>query len=109
MPITPVRGSKFHAETQIGLVWVCSRSNPKALPGAVGAYIAGGFWFTPTGFANPAVTVARGLTHTFAGIRLTEAPVFLAAELSGAIAAAMLFGWLAPSLPIESAAPALSS
>jgi glycerol uptake facilitator-like aquaporin len=82
-----------------GLVAVirgCGRFRPSAVPFAVGAYITGAFWFTAsTSFANPAVTVARSLTDTFAGIRPADAPGFIAAQLAGALAAAALFAWLA--------------
>jgi glycerol uptake facilitator-like aquaporin len=64
----------------------------------VGAYITGAYWFTAsTSFANPAVTLARSLTDTFAGIRPADVPGFIAAQLSGAIAAAVLFAWLIPA------------
>ena len=88
-----------------GLVAVirgCGRSRPSAVPFAVGAYITGAYWFTAsTSFANPAVTMARSLTDTFAGIRPADVPGFIAAQLAGAIAAAALFAWLAPGLPLD--------
>jgi glycerol uptake facilitator-like aquaporin len=66
----------------------------------VGAYITGAYWFTSsTSFANPAVTVARSLTNTFAGIRPSNAPLFIVAQLVGAVAATTLFRWLVPTLP----------
>jgi glycerol uptake facilitator-like aquaporin len=72
-----------------------SRSRPSATPFAVGAYIASAYWFTAsTSFANPAVTLARTLTATFAGIRPVDAPGFIAAELLGAVAATLLGRWL---------------
>ncbi len=75
---------------------------------AVGAYITGAFWFTAsTSFANPAVTLARAATDTFAGIRPADVPGFLAAELAGAGAAALLWGWLLPA-GSRSAPPALA-
>lgn len=84
-----------------GLVAVirgCGRFRPSAVPFAVGAYITGAYWFTAsTSFANPAVTLARSLTDTFAGIRPADVPGFIAAQLTGAIAAAALFAWLAPA------------
>jgi glycerol uptake facilitator-like aquaporin len=65
----------------------------------VGLYIVGAYWFTAsTSFANPAVTIARTLTNTFAGIRPVDAPGFIAAELLGACAATLFFRWLIPSL-----------
>jgi glycerol uptake facilitator-like aquaporin len=69
------------------------------VPFAVGAYITGAYWFTAsTSFANPAVTLARSATNTFAGIRPADAPGFIAAQLFGAAAATLLFRWLVPSL-----------
>jgi glycerol uptake facilitator-like aquaporin len=67
---------------------------------AVGAYIAAAYWFTAsTSFANPAVTLARAATDTFAGIRPADAPGFIGAQLMGALAATALFRWLVPSVP----------
>jgi len=61
----------------------------------VGAYIAAAYWFTAsTSFANPAVTLARTLTHTFAGIRPVDAPGFIAVQILGAVAATVLGRWL---------------
>ena len=69
-----------------------------ALPAAVGAYIAAAYWFTAsTSFANPAVTLARAVTDTFAGIRPVDAPGFVGAQLLGAMAATALFRWLVPA------------
>ena len=69
---------------------------------AVGLYITGAYWFTAsTSFANPAVTAARALTNTFAGIRPSDAPGFIAAELAGALVATLLFRWLVPALTAE--------
>ena len=66
---------------------------------AVAAYITGAYWFTSsTSFANPAVTLARSLTDTFAGIRPADAPLFVAAQLLGALAATGVFAWLMPRL-----------
>ena len=66
-------------------------------PYAVGLYIAAAYWFTAsTSFANPAVTIARALTDSFAGIRGVDVPGFIAAQLAGAFCAAALFGWLKP-------------
>ncbi len=68
---------------------------PSALPFAVGAYIAAAYWFTAsTSFANPAVTLARTLTDSFAGIRPVDAPGFIAAQVVGAAAALATFRWL---------------
>ena len=71
------------------------RFRPGFTPAAVGLYITAAYWFTAsTSFANPAVTLARSLTDTFAGIAPTSAPPFIAAQLAGAAAAATLCGWL---------------
>lgn len=73
----------------------CLRFRPEFTPTAVGLYITSAYWFTAsTSFANPAVTVARALSNTFAGIAPTSAPAFIAAQLVGATAAVVLFGWL---------------
>lgn len=79
----------------IGAILGCTRFRPDATPVIVGLYIASAYWFTAsTSFANPAVTIARSLTDTFAGIAPTSTPAFLAAQLAGALAANLLFGWL---------------
>ena len=81
----------------IAVIIGCSRSRVDAVPYAVGAYIVAAYWFTSsTSFANPAVTLARAATNTFAGIRPADAPGFIAAQLLGAAAATILFGWLVP-------------
>lgn len=73
----------------------CSRSRPEAVPYAVGLFIMSAYWFTSsTSFANPAVTLARGLTDTFSGIRPADVPPFMAAQLTGAVLGAFFFGWL---------------
>jgi glycerol uptake facilitator-like aquaporin len=70
------------------------------VPFAVAAYITAAYWFTAsTSFANPAVTVARALTDTFAGIRPADVPGFILAQFAGATAATLLFRWLLPALP----------
>src|SRR5262252_3639762 len=84
----------------LSVVWGCSRTRSPVVPFAVGAYITAAYWFTAsTSFANPAVTIARCLTNTFAGIRPTDVPAFIVAQLLGAGAATALFRWLVPSLP----------
>jgi glycerol uptake facilitator-like aquaporin len=84
----------------LSVIWGCGRLRVEAVPFAVGLYITGAYWFTAsTSFANPAVTLARSFTNTFAGIRPEDAPGFIAAQLVGAFAATFLFRWLAPSLP----------
>lgn len=66
-----------------------------AVPLTVAAYISAAYWFTSsTSFANPAVTLARTLSDTFAGIRLADAPAFIGAQFLGALAATVLSGWL---------------
>jgi glycerol uptake facilitator-like aquaporin len=77
-----------------------SRRRPSAVPFAVGAYITAAYWFTAsTSFANPAVTLARAATDTFAGIRPADVPGFVAAQLAGAALATAAFRWLVPALP----------
>jgi glycerol uptake facilitator-like aquaporin len=72
------------------------RTRPAALPYAVGLFIAAGYWFTSsTSFANPAVTLARALTDSFAGIRPADAPAFILAQGLGALAAVVTMRWLA--------------
>jgi glycerol uptake facilitator-like aquaporin len=77
-----------------------TRRRSDAAPFAVGAYITAAYWFTSsTSFANPAVTLARAASDTFAGIRPADAPGFVAAQLAGAVVATALFRWLVPVLP----------
>lgn len=84
----------------LAVIWGCSRRRSSAVPYAVAAYIVAAYWFTAsTSFANPAVTLARALTNTFAGIRPQDVPMFWAAQLTGAATATLLFRWLVPSLP----------
>jgi glycerol uptake facilitator-like aquaporin len=84
----------------LSVIWGCARLRSSAVPFAVGAYITAAYWFTAsTSFANPAVTLARAASDTFAGIRPADAPGFIAAQLGGAAAATALFRWLVPSLP----------
>jgi glycerol uptake facilitator-like aquaporin len=83
------------------VIWGCSRSssNSPLVPFAVASYITAAYWFTAsTSFANPAVTIARCLSDTFAGIRPHDVPLFVVAQLLGALAATMLFRWLVPGL-----------
>jgi glycerol uptake facilitator-like aquaporin len=82
------------------VIWGCARSRSSAAAFAVGSYIVGAYWFTAsTSFANPAVTIARSLTDTFAGIRPADVPYFVLAQIAGAGAATLLFRWLVPGLP----------
>ena len=77
------------------VIWSCVRFRPSATAYAVGAYITAAYWFTAsTSFANPAVTLARSASNTFAGIRPTDAPAFVAAQLFGAFAATRFVRWL---------------
>ncbi len=79
------------------VIWGCVRFKSTFVPFAVAAYIVAAYWFTSsTSFANPAVTIARSLSDTFAGIRPQDAPGFIIAQLLGAICATLLFQWLAP-------------
>jgi glycerol uptake facilitator-like aquaporin len=83
----------------LAVIWGCVRLRSSAVPFAVGAYITGAYWFTSsTSFANPAVTLARAASDTFAGIRPADTPGFIVAQLAGAMAATLLFRWLVPSL-----------
>lgn len=96
-----------------GLVAViigCTRSRPAVTPFAVAAYITSAYWFTSsTSFANPAVTLARAATDTFAGIRPADAPGFILAQLAGAAMATVLFCWLYPAAPAEATAATVPS
>jgi glycerol uptake facilitator-like aquaporin len=83
----------------VSVIWGSSRLKPTAVPFAVGAYITAAYWFTAsTSFANPAVTIARCFSDTFAGIRPTDVPWFIAAQFTGGCGATLLFRWLMPSL-----------
>lgn len=79
----------------IGAILGAIRFRPQATPAVVGLYITAAYWFTAsTSFANPAVTLARTFSDTFAGIAPASAPAFVAAQFAGALAAWALFGWL---------------
>jgi glycerol uptake facilitator-like aquaporin len=79
----------------IGTIVATQRARPDFTPVAVGLYIAAAYWFTAsTAFANPAVTVARSLSDTFAGIAPASVPLFLVAQIAGALAGLALFDWL---------------
>ena len=78
----------------IAVILHCAHGRRDAVPYAVGAYITAAYWFTSsTSFANPAVTVARTLSDTFAGIRPADAPGFIAAQVVGGTLAALYFRW----------------
>ena len=82
----------------VGVIIGCSRSRPAVTPFAVATYITAAYWFTAsTSFANPAVTLARAASNTFAGIRPADAPGFILAQLAGMAAATALFCWLYPA------------
>ncbi len=79
----------------VGSILGSLRFRPDATPWVVGLYITAAYWFTAsTSFANPAVTLARSLSNTFAGIAPVSAPLFIAAQLLGAVTATLAFGWL---------------
>jgi glycerol uptake facilitator-like aquaporin len=86
----------------LSVIWGCSRVRSEMVAFAVGAYITAAYWFTAsTSFANPAVTIARCLSDTFAGIRPGDVPWFIVAQFLGAIAATILFRWLVPTLNVR--------
>ena len=90
----------------LAVIWGCSRKRTEAVPFAVGAYITAAYWFTSsTSFANPAVTLARAASDTFAGIRPIDVPGFIAAQLVGASAATSLFRWMVPAAQPATHAP----
>jgi glycerol uptake facilitator-like aquaporin len=79
----------------IATILGCLRFRPSSPPAAVSLYIVAAYWFTAsTSFANPAVTIARSLSNTFAGIAPGSAPYFIVAQLVGAVVASLLFGWM---------------
>lgn len=95
------------AVAAFGLILILLRCAPRGVPitaAAVAGYIAAAYWFTAsTAFANPAVTFARAFTNTFSGIRASDVPPFIVAQLSGALIAALAARWMASP---ESKAPA---
>jgi glycerol uptake facilitator-like aquaporin len=79
-------------------IFGCVARTPAAVPYAVGLYITAAYWFTAsTSFANPAVTIARSLSDTYAGIAPSGAPAFIAAQAAGMLAAVALGRWLWPA------------
>jgi glycerol uptake facilitator-like aquaporin len=79
----------------VATIFGCIRFRKEAVPYAVGLYITSAYWFTSsTSFANPAVTLARSFSDTFAGIQPADAPAFVVAQLAGAALAVLVFGWL---------------
>ena len=107
MPSTHVRsgGAQIFSEFVatfglLAVIWGVSRRRASVVPFAVAAYITAAYWFTAsTSFANPAVTIARAFTNTFAGIRPADVPGFVTGQIAGAVVATVLFRWLVPSLP----------
>lgn len=86
----------------LAVIWGCTRFRSPFVSFAVGSYITAAYWFTAsTSFANPAVTVARCLSNTFAGIRPTDAPWFIGAQLLGGLSATAIFRWLVPDLEVR--------
>ena len=84
----------------LGVIEGCGRSRRSVVSFAVASYIVAAYWITAsTSFANPAVTLARSATDTFAGIRPADAPGFIVAQLLGAAAATGLFRWLLRGRP----------
>lgn len=82
----------------LAAIWGSVRQRPSAVPYVVGAYITAAYWFTSsTSFANPAVTIARATSDSFAGIRPDDVPGFILAQLFGAFVATALFAWLMPA------------
>ena len=94
----PLWFSEFVAT--FGLILIirgCSRFEPPWLPVAAACYIAAAYWFTAsTSFANPAVTIARSLSDTFAGIRPADVLPFIAAQACGGFSAVLVFQWISP-------------
>jgi len=85
----------FRRLVQITTIILTVRYAPARVAAAVASYIMAAYWFTAsTSFANPAVTVARSVTDTFAGIRPLDAPAFILAQLCGAVAAMLVTSWL---------------
>jgi glycerol uptake facilitator-like aquaporin len=86
----------------LSVIWGCAKNRPAAVPFAVGAYITAAYWFTAsTSFANPAVTIARSASNTFAVIRAADTAGFVVAQLAGAFAATLFFRWLIPSARVD--------
>jgi glycerol uptake facilitator-like aquaporin len=82
----------------VGTILCVAKSRPASVAYAVGLYISAAYWFTSsTSFANPAVTIARALSDTFAGIDAANAPAFVIAQLVGALVASWFFAWLLDS------------
>ena len=79
----------------IGTILGTRRSRPDFTPAAVGLYITAAYWFTAsTSFANPAATIARSFSDTFAGIAPSSVPLFVGAQIVGTVVSWRVFGWL---------------
>ena len=79
----------------VGTILGCIKARPEAVPFAVGLYITAAYWFTSsTSFANPAVTIARGFSNTFAGINPANVVAFVTVQLIAAVCATLFFRWL---------------
>ncbi len=84
----------------VGTILACLRAKPDFVPVAVGLYITAAYWFTSsTSFANPAVTIARGFSDTFAGINPADVVAFVGVQLIAALLATYFFGWLLQDNP----------
>jgi glycerol uptake facilitator-like aquaporin len=93
--IGPLVGELTATFGLIVVIRIGARTQPALTPFAVAAFITAAYWFTSsTSFANPAVTLARSVSDTFAGIRPTDAPGFIAAQTVGAVSATVLCRWL---------------
>ena len=85
----------------VGTILGCLKARPEAVPYAVGLYITAAYWFTSsTSFANPAVTIARGFSNTFAGIQPSDILAFVAVQLVAATLATIFFNWLLDEKPL---------
>ncbi len=79
----------------VGTILCCLKARAEVIPYAVGLYITAAYWFTSsTSFANPAVTIARAFSNTFAGIAPANVAAFIAVQLVAAVLATVFFGWL---------------
>ncbi len=78
----------------LAVIWSARKHHPALMPFAVAASIGSAYWFTSsTSFANPAVTLARAFSNTFAGIRPDDVPAFVVAQILGAMSATLLAAW----------------
>jgi glycerol uptake facilitator-like aquaporin len=99
--IGPLVGELVATFGLVAVIRICSRTQSAMTPFAVAAFITAAYWFTSsTSFANPAVTLARSVSNTYAGIRPKDAPGFIAAQTVGAVSATMLCRWLLGSPPV---------